>query len=133
MSDFTNEPELIRRAESDVELDVRDDVVDGLASWFEPDVDGFNLRHDLHGHGVAAVANEGVAAVAWRYSASPLESVWGVAARRPISIDGATFVAAGATGERADQQFSRYIDWHGVFTQLGVAAAGRVVLDPLDS
>jgi hypothetical protein len=106
--------------DDDISIMVRDDIVAGLERWFEPDDQQFFLRDDVHAEGM--LSNGPVTAVAWRYEANAKPDEWGVAARGPIRIDGATFVNA-ADG---DPVLSRYIDWHGVFQQLGVASAGRV-------
>ena len=111
------------------EHDARTDVVEGLAEWFEPaERDGrsaWEHRVDLVAEG--ELTNGRVTAVAWRYHAEPRRDVWGVASDRgPVAIEGVTFV------DHGDEQpsFARYIDWHGVFEQLGVAAAGQIVREP---
>ncbi len=109
-------------------LEVREDVVRGLDEWFEP-ADGdagsaWAYRADLERAGV--LGNGQVVVVAWRYRADPRPSVWGGAAERgPVEIDGVTFVDLEADD---GTRYSRYIDWHDVFTQLGVAAAGHLVV-----
>ena len=117
--------------DSTIEAGVRDDIREGLDEWFEPGPNGFLVRSDLHRNGL--ITNETVSAVVWRYEAVPRAEVWGVAARGPIHVDGATFVDNRGSDDPSEHQFSRYIDWHGVFTQLGVAAAGRVVTEVDDS
>jgi hypothetical protein len=104
----------------------RDDVVRGLDAWFTPAPDrddAWRFRADVEEHG--ELGNGRVVVVAWRYEAEPREDVWGVAARRgPVRVDGVTFVDLEADD---DARFARYVDWHQVFTQLGVAAAGHPV------
>ena len=127
-----SEPEFIPITDdTGINASVRADIIQGLDEWFKSDSNGFLLRSDLHTDG--DISNGRVSAVVWRYVASPRPEVWGVAARGPIHVDGATFVDNGGSDDPSRQQFSRYIDWHGVFSQLGVAAAGRVVDDTLES
>lgn len=124
MTDDSQEPPFTLEADRGVETQVRDDIVAGLASWFVENPDGFRLRTDLHTHGT--IRNERVAAVVWRYETTPRPEVWGVAAGRRIFVHGATFVET----TEGEARFSRYVDWHGVFGDLGVAAAGRIVREP---
>jgi hypothetical protein len=121
-----HEPTFTLEPDRGVEQDVRDDIVEGLTDWFEPNPDGFLLCTDVHTHG--RISNERVTAVVWRYEARPRAAVWGEATndRRTLLVHGATFVDD-AEGEL---RFSRFIDWHGVFADLGVAAAGRIVSEP---
>ena len=123
--DDTHEPPFTIEADRGVEAEVRDDIVSGLSEWFEEHPDGFRLRSDLHTHGT--ISNERVTAVVWRYETRPRADAWGVAADRRVFVHGATFVDDSGNGPR----FSRYIDWHGVFGDLGVAAAGRIVREPI--
>lgn len=118
------EPPFTLEARHPTEEEVRDDIVAGLDAWFVRNDDGFRLRTDLHTHGT--IRNERVTAVVWRYETSPRPEVWGVAAGQHIFVHGATFVEDSERGNR----FSRYVDWHGVFGDLGVAAAGRIVSEP---
>ena len=128
----SSDPEFIPITDdSTIEAGVRADILKGLDEWFESDSNGFLLRSDLHRNG--DISNGRVSAVVWRYVAVPRAEVWGVAARGPIHVDGATFVDNRGSDDPSEHQFSRYIDWHGVFTQLGVAAAGRVVTEVDDS
>jgi hypothetical protein len=122
-------PEYIDPDEDEMVAEVLQDVEAGaLGAGFVP-TGRFQLRADLHAG--PPIRNDNVTAVAWRYEVEAEVTVWGAAAERgPISIDGATFVHRGDDGEL---RFSRYIDWHSVFQQLGVAAAGRVVIPPTDT
>ncbi len=109
---------------------VRTDVVDGVSEWFRPAGDdpmrAWRYRTDLVEEG--SLSNGRIDVLAWRYEAEPLPAVWGVAAERgTVLIDGVTFSDLRSGDE---PRFSRYIDWHGVFMQLGVAAAGHVVREP---
>ncbi|HSM64733.1 MAG TPA: hypothetical protein VK860_00365 [Ilumatobacteraceae bacterium] len=120
----SQEPPFELRPDRGAEAEVRDDIVSGLSEWFEELPDGFRLRSDLHTHGT--IRNERVTAVVWRYETRPRPEAWGVAAGRRIFVHGATFVDE--SGDEA--RFSRYVDWHGVFSDLGVSAAGRIVREP---
>lgn len=105
------------------------DVVEGLDEWFVPaggDAErAWQERTDV-GQG-GPLTNGRVTVVAWRYRAEPRPEIWGVAAERgTVDIDGVSFVA----DDGDDRSFVRYIDWHGVFMQLGVAAAGHIVSEP---
>ena len=122
--DDSEEPPITLEADLCVETAERDHIVAGMRAWFEENEDGFRLRTDLHTHGT--IRNERVTAVVWRYETAPRADVWGVAAGRRIFVHGATFVENSEQGTR----FSRYVDWHGVFGDLGVAAAGRIVREP---
>lgn len=121
-SDDLVRPTFSRGAELDAERAAAEDVATGLRPWFDGDARELRVRDDVHEAG--EVTNGTVTAVAWRYRATPRRDVWGVAAGGPIDIDGVSFVDL----ERG--QFARYIDWHGVFEQLGVSAAGRVSHEP---
>lgn len=104
----------------------RQDVIHGLDEWFTP-ADGeqsWRARTDVDAAG--PLTNGRVEVVAWRYDATPRSEIWGVAEDQgSIAVDGVTFVDADD-----ENRFVRYIDWHGVFTQLGVAAAGHIVREP---
>ena len=123
-NDDTHEPSFTLEADSDVAAQVRDDIVSGLSTWFENHPDGFRLRNDLHEHG--DISNGRVTAVVWRYETTARRDPWGVAAGRTVFVHGTTFV----DGSDGTPRFSRYIDWHGVFGDLGVAAAGHIVREP---
>lgn len=103
------------------------DAVEGLGEWFTPiggdPIDAWRVRTDVVARG--PLTNGSVEVVAWRYRADADPDVWGVAAEHgPIEIDGVTYVDQDAAD---GPNFVRYIDWHGIFTQLGVAAAGHIV------
>lgn len=106
---------------------VRADVVDGVSAWFRPaggdPVTAWQYRTDLVEAG--SLTNGRVDVLAWRYEVEPLSSVWGIAADRSVVfIEGVTFADRRGGDEPT---FSRYIHWHDVFMQLGVAAAGHIV------
>jgi hypothetical protein len=114
-------------------VDARDDVVHGLSEWFTPEHDdpseSWQMRADLEEGG--ELTNGRIHAVAWRFRGLPRPEVWGVASDRgAVDIDGVTFVDTGADDGR---RFSRYVDWHGAFAQLGVAAAGHIVAENRDT
>lgn len=114
-------PDFTLQAARGIESQVRDDVVDGLQEWFAPNPEGFALRDDLHTYG--SIQNSNVTAVVWRYHTQPIHPAWGLSGDRDVFVHGATFVEQTGDGPR----FSRYIQWHEVFADLGVAAAGRIV------
>jgi hypothetical protein len=126
MPGYDDGPLFDRGAETEVELLVRQDVERGLEEWFEPEDTQFQVRTDLLDAG--PIANGEMTAVAWRFTATPRRSVWGVAADRgAVEVHGTTFCRS---RDGADAEFSRYIDWHQLFVDLGVAAAGRITREP---
>ncbi|MEM8621027.1 MAG: hypothetical protein AAGF73_15015 [Actinomycetota bacterium] len=128
---MTDEPE----QQLDFDLELRNDHTEaivedlrvGLEEAFFIEPTTFGLRRDLHAGG-ERITNGRSTAYAWQVTARPKPKYWGVL-NEPVVINGTTFVVAGDGAP----QFARYIDWHSIFVDLGVAGAARVVNDPTDS
>jgi hypothetical protein len=107
---------------------VEADVVQGLSARFEPGE--FSLSTAIHrADGALRSVNGRLVAIAWQLKAVPLPDS-GLPAERTAWIEGTTFVDTNDSDDPAEWTFARYIDWHSVFVDLGVAGAARIVAQP---
>lgn len=120
MAERLNPKDAFRYAEEDVAAGIGDifkaDLeVDGGAFALGPPFDS----QDEAGH-------DGVVAVPWRYECRHVGNFRNLfPTGRSLTIHGVTFV----DGRGDEPVFHRYVDWAGVFTQLGLTVSGRVLVD----
>ena len=72
-------------------------------------------------------SNGRLVAIAWQFKTVPLP-VTGLP-ERSVWIEGTTFVDKKDSDSPSEWAFARYIDWHSVFVDLGVAGAARIVAE----
>jgi hypothetical protein len=105
---------------------VEQDLVNGLAGVFDPGPGGFAFAASVHaGPTIISSADGRAWSFAWQYHATPVEGR-GLPAR-DVWILGTTHVDKDNKETTDLWRYTRYIDWHSVFVDLGAAAAGRIV------
>lgn len=101
---------------------VRDDAALGVMAWFPSDEE-----EPLQVVSAGAVENTGAVMVQWihrGFNRGDPDPFIGLASTdHEVEVHGITLVSDGDDGE---PDLQRYVDWAGVFDQLGLALVGRV-------
>jgi hypothetical protein len=113
-----------------VEL-VRDDILRGLSSLFEPvsdeEGDGFEVARDFRD--IAVVSNDDIASVVWTYRCRHVDWFNNAAPSGAVlTIRGTTTVDT----RPAEPLYHRYIDWLAVYSALGYTLYQRQMVDVPD-
>ena len=109
---------------------VQEDVEAGIGSWLNAESaegggGGFRLV-DPFGGEPQPLGDGRTIAVAWAYKGRHEGEIMGYRpTRRTIDLHGVTLV----TGDGADARFSRFVDWMGGLSQLGIGLYNRPIRD----
>lgn len=108
---------------------VKDDVEAGIGRWLtaDPEIDGAGFRLvDPFGADPQPMGDGSTVAVAWAYKGRHDGDVMGYRpTRRTVDLQGVTLVSR--AGDEA--QFSRFVDWVGGLSQIGVGLFNRPIRD----
>ena len=101
---------------------VNDDITAGLGDIFEP-LDARSVMVAEAFRDTERISNSEVTAVPWSYQCRHTGDFYGVfPTGRNLEIQGVTFV----DNRSGRTLLHRYVDWAGVFAQLGMSVSGRV-------
>jgi hypothetical protein len=105
---------------------ITEDVQEGLKGMFS-----FDTLHVMSPFDEVPLTNGGYSAQPWAIDAVHDGDFAGIAPTGArVTIEGVTIVQHGADDGSTDPLYLRYVDWAGVFAQLGVGTTGRPVIDP---